>query len=51
MKIKELRLLDITVKQGENVIYQGRTEDLPENIKNQDYKDINFDGTRVIIEI
>ena len=30
MKIKELRLLNITIKQNGNTIYQGKTEALQE---------------------
>ncbi len=51
MKIKELRLLDILIKQGNDIIYEGKVEDLPENLKEREYENINFDGTKVIIEI
>ena len=33
MKIKEFRLLNITIKQNEKIIYQGSTEEIPENLK------------------
>ena len=51
MKIKELRLLDILIKQGNDIIYEGKVKDLPENLKEREYENINFDGTKVIIEI
>ena len=51
MKIKELRLLNVTIKQGEDTIYQGSTEDIPETLKEQEYKNIYFEGVDVIIEL
>ena len=33
MKIKELRLLNITIKQNENILYQGKTEEIPKDLK------------------
>ena len=32
MKIKELRLLNITIKQNEQILYQGKTEDVPDDL-------------------
>ena len=51
MKIKELRLLNLTIKQDGNIIYEGKTEDVPDNLKEQNYKNIYFEGVNVIIEI
>lgn len=51
MKIKELRLLNITIKQNDQIIYQGTTEDIPNNLKEQEYKKIYFEGIDVVIEI
>ena len=51
MKLKEIRLLDIIVKQDGNVIYEGKAEELPEELKNKEYKDINFEGIKVVAEI
>ena len=51
MKIKELRLLNLTIKQDENVIYQGKAEDVPDALKEQTYKNIYFEGVDVIIEV
>ena len=51
MKIKELKLLNIKIMQGENMVYDGMTEGIPENLKNMEYEKIYFEGTRVIAEI
>ena len=51
MKIKELRLLNITIKQGEDVIYKGTTEEMPNELKEKEYKKIYFEGVDVTIEI
>ena len=51
MKIKELRLLNITIKKDEQILCQGKTEDLPESLKEETYKNIYFEGVGVIIEI
>lgn len=51
MKIKELRLLNLTIKQNDQIIYQGKTEDVPNDIKEQEYEKIYFQGVDVIIEI
>ena len=40
MKIKELRLLNITIKQNEQILYQGKTEDIPEDLKDKEYEKI-----------
>ena len=51
MKIKELRLLNVTIKENENIIYQGKAEEVPIELKEREYKKINFEGVDVIIEI
>lgn len=51
MKIKELRLLNITIKQNNQIIYQGKTEEAPNDLKEQEYKKIYFQGVDVILEI
>ena len=51
MKIKELRLLNITVKKDDKILYQGKTEELPETLKEKEYKKIYFEGVDVILEI
>ena len=51
MKIKEFRLLNITIKQNEKIIYQGSTEEIPENLKELEYEKIYFDGVDVVVEL
>lgn len=51
LKIKELRLLNLTIKQNGNIIYQGKTEDVPDDIKELTYTKIYFEGVDVIIEV
>lgn len=51
MKIKELRLLNITIKQDGNTIYQGKTEDIPNDLKEKDYSKIYFEGVDIIVEL
>lgn len=51
MKIKELRLVDIVVKQEGNIIYEGKVEDAPEDLREKEYKNIHFEGRTVEIEI
>ena len=38
MKIKELRLLNLIIKQAGNTIYEGKAEDVPTTLKEQEYK-------------
>ena len=51
MKIKELRLLNITIKQNEEILYQGKTEEVPSDLKEKEYNKIYFEGVDVIVEI
>lgn len=51
MKIKELRLLNITIKQNDQILYQGKTEEIPPELKEKEYKKIYFQGVDVIVEI
>ncbi len=51
MKIKELRLLNITIKENDQVIYEGKTEDVPNDLKEKEYKEINFEGIDVVVNI
>jgi hypothetical protein len=51
MKIKELRLLNITIKQDEKILFQGKTEDVPNELKDKEYQEIYFEGVDVIVEI
>ena len=51
MKIKELRLLNITIKKNDQILYQGKTEEIPPELKEKQYKEIYFEGVDVIVEI
>lgn len=51
MKIKELRLLNLTIKKDNNIIFKGKAEDVPEDLKEQEYSKIYFEGVNVIIEL
>ena len=51
MKIQELRLLNITIKQNEEIMYQGKTEEIPNELKEKEYNKIYFEGVDVIVEI
>lgn len=51
IKISEIRLLNIEVKNEGKTIYKGKVEDAPEDVKQMQYKNIGFDGVDVIIEI
>lgn len=51
MKIKEIRLLNITIKQNEQILYQGKTEEIPNELKEKEYKKIFFEGVDIIVEL
>lgn len=51
MKIKELRLLNIKIIKDENIIFEGTTEELPNELKEMEYKTISFEGVNVVVEI
>ena len=43
-KIKETRLLNIEVYEGETLLYKGKVEDAPEEIKEKNYKSARNKG-------
>lgn len=51
MKIKELRLLNVTIKQNDEIVFKGKTEDVPSELKEKEYEKIYFEGVDVVIEI
>ena len=51
MKLKELRLLYIKILQNGEIVFEGKTEDMPENLKELEYKKIYFEGVNVVAEI
>ena len=51
MKINEFRLVNLLVKNGENTIYDGPSEDAPEEIKEAECKEITLCNGKVNIII
>ncbi len=51
MKIKELRLLNIKIIKNESIVFEGTTEEIPNDLKEMEYKNISFDGVNVEVEI
>ena len=51
IKIGALKLLNIRVKQNGIVVYEGTTENAPEELKETNYKLATFDSGYVEIEI
>lgn len=51
MKIKELRLLNIKIIKEGNTIYEGDTEEIPNNLKETEYKNTYFEGVNLVVEI
>ena len=51
VKIRDMRLLNVIVKKDNEIIYEGKVEDAPEEIKNLTYKKIEFDMGKVLLEI
>ena len=49
--IKELRLFNITIKQNDKILYQGKTEEIPNDLREKEYNKIYFEGVDVIVEI
>lgn len=51
LKIKELRLLNIKIISNNEIIYQGKTEEVPQELKEKEYNKIYFEGVDVVVEI
>lgn len=51
LKIKELRLLNVTIRQNGEILYQGKTEEIPSELKDRTYSNIYFEGVDVVIEL
>lgn len=47
-KIRESRLLNIEVYQNENLLYKGKIEDAPEEIKDKNYESVQIKDGWVI---
>jgi hypothetical protein len=51
MKIKDIRLLDIEVRQKDNLIFEGRVENAPQDILNLEIISLKFDSKKLIIHV
>lgn len=51
VKIRDMRLLNVIIKKDNEIIYEGKVEEAPEEIKNSTYKKIEFNTGKVILEI
>lgn len=50
-KIKESRLLNIEVYEGENMLYKGKIENAPEEIANRNYQSVQIKDGWVIYQV
>ena len=50
-KIKESRLLNIEVYEGGILLYKGKVEEAPEEIKNKNYNKVQIKDNWVIYEV
>ena len=51
MKVNEFNLLEIDIFNGENLVYSGMSENVPEELKNTHIKITGIDGKKVITKI
>ncbi len=51
MKISEFNLLEIDIFDGDNLIYNGMSENVPEELKEEHVKIIGIDGKKVITKL
>lgn len=51
LQIKELRLLNSKIYEDGKLIYEGKIEEAPEEIKIKEYKEIKFEGTDIEVKI
>ncbi len=50
-KIKDMRRLEVKINRGGELVYSGKVEEAPEDIKNLSYISIKLDGGIAILEI
>ncbi len=50
-KIKDMRRCDLRVNRNGELIYSGKVEDAPEEIKNLNYISIKLESGLVILEV
>ncbi|MBB1553669.1 MAG: hypothetical protein HG453_005770 [Clostridiales bacterium] len=51
MNCKEFNLLQLDIYDGDNLIFSGMSEDVPENIKSLPIKINGIDGKKLIVEL
>ena len=51
MTINDLKLLNVKVYDGENIIYEGKCEDVPEEISKLSIEVLNLHGTIMEVRI
>ncbi len=51
MTIKEFNLLELEVYQNDELIYQGMSENVPEDLKEKQIKIEKLDGKKIIVKI
>ena len=51
MKLGEFNLLEVDVFDEEKLIYNGMSEDMPEDLKNKHIEIINIDGKKIVTKI
>ncbi len=51
MKLDEFNLLEVDVFDGDNLIYNGMSENIPEDLKNEHINIIGIDGKKVITKL
>lgn len=51
MLITELKLLEIDLYDGEKLIYSGRTEELPKELKSKHVSIVGNDGKKLILKL
>lgn len=51
MKIKDIRKVNLSIFDNDNLLYNGPSEEVPIEIQNFDTKSVKFDGQDLIITI
>lgn len=51
LKIGDLKLVQIKVKQDDKILYEGAVEDAPDEIKEKNYKTATFESQFIILDI
>ena len=51
MKLSEIRLYDLRIIKNDEIVYEGKAEELPEELKMEDSKSIVLENGMAIIRI